>query len=249
MMEVLRINDKLFTLVELIQKVKTKGWSSVVKPWLIQIIVENYAMTNKLVVSDEELQKRFDNFRKWHGLYSTEDTERWLVANGITLEDLEKDLEVQLWSEKIKTSIPRDMVERFFAENKVNMDAVEFSKITVKEQEVAAELLAQLTEDDADFMHLARDYSIDDRAKCGGYVGAVQRGDLNDEIAPQVFGAQVGGVLGPYPTREGFYLIQVNQFKPAVLDEQKEKEIRNILFERFLEDQMKHLQVIWADNL
>lgn len=231
MVEVLRIDDKLFTLEELIQKVKTKGWSSVVKPWLIQTIVENYALANKLLVSDEELQDKFDSFRKWNGLYSVEETERWLVAKGITLEDLEKELEVELWSEKIKTSTPREEVERFFAENKLKMDGVELSKLTVKEQEVAVELLAQLTEDEADFMLLARDYSIDERARFGGYVGVVQRGDLNSEVAPQIFGVQEGDVLGPYSTQEGFYLIQVNKFKPAVLDEQKEKEIRNILFE------------------
>jgi ABC-type dipeptide/oligopeptide/nickel transport system permease subunit len=55
--------------------------------------------------------------------------------NGVSLDIIEKDMEIKVLGEKIKSSIPRETVEKFFAENRAGMDAVELYILTVKEQE------------------------------------------------------------------------------------------------------------------
>ena len=108
------------------------------------------------------------------------------------------------------------------------------------------ELLAQFREDEADFMVLAREYSIDERARSGGYVGMLERLKFRDEMKAAVFGAEPGDVVGPFEIEGGFNLIKVNALYPAMLNEQREKEIRNILFKSFLAEEEKKIQVNWV---
>ena len=174
-MIVLSINGKDISLQKLAHKVRTSGRASVLLPLIEQVVIEEYAAEKNITASDEELQQAFDNFRKSRGLYAAKDTELWMAERGISLDEMEKELEIKILEEKIKDSIPIEAVEKFFAENKANMDAAELYILTVKEQEVAMELLAQIKEEEADFMVLVREYSIDGKAKQGGYIGMVRR--------------------------------------------------------------------------
>lgn len=245
-MKALTINHREIGVQELVQRVKFSGRDTVIKSLVIQTILEQYALENNLVVTEEELQQRFDALRRRRGLFSAAATEQWLKENGITLDDLEKDFEIRVLSEKIRDSSTRETVEKFFAENKANMDTAEISMLTVKEPEVAMELLAQIREDGAEFMVLAGEYSIDERAKYSGYVGIVERQSLVGEVSAAIFQAKAGEVVGPFQTDMGYNLVQVKGLYPAVLDEQKEREIRNILFQRFLGEEEQKARILWA---
>lgn len=247
-MKVLSINGKDISLRQLAQKVRTDGRFSVLLPLIEQVVIEEYAAEKNISASDEELQQAFDNFRKSQGLYAAKDTELWMAERGISLDEMEKELEIKILAEKIRDSIPKEAVQKYFAENKSNMDAAELYIMTVKEQEVAMELLAQLKEEEADFMVLAREYSIDEKAKQGGYIGMVRRPELRADIASAVFGAEPGDVAGPFEGDDGYSLIMVNALYPAGLDENNEKEIRNILYNRFLADAEQKAKLEWAEE-
>src|SRR5205823_2136088 len=70
------------------------------------------AMTDKLVraaatqagvtVSDDELQRVADVFRRRHGLTRADQTKQWLRANGLTLEDFEAGLEQGVLAAKFR---------------------------------------------------------------------------------------------------------------------------------------------------
>lgn len=244
-MKVLTIGEKEVSLEELLTIVKNNGRDTVLKPLIQQAIIEKHAAGNNIVASVEELQERFDVLRRRRGLYTAAETERWMAANSFSLEDLEREAEISVLMEKIRESFPLAAVEKFFAENKANMDGADLSIITVKEQEVGKELLALLREGEGDFMALACEYSIDPRAKSGGYVGVVQRPALQDDLAAEVFGAQPGDVVGPFEVDGGYNLVRVNALYPVVLDVQKEKEIRTLLFQEFLAEQEKSMKVKW----
>ncbi len=227
-MKVLTIGDKEVSLEELLIFVKNNGKDTVVKPLIQQIIIERYAAGNNITVDVEELQERFDVLRMKRGLYTAAETECWMAANSFSLEDLEREAEISLLKEKILASFSRTDVEKFFVENKANMDGADLSVITVKEQEVGKELLALLREGEGDFMTLAREYSMDSLAKAGGYLGVVHRPSLQNDLAATVFGAKPGDVVGPFEVDGGYNLIQVNALIPVVLDGQIETNIRTL---------------------
>ncbi|MFZ5642458.1 MAG: foldase protein PrsA [Bacillota bacterium] len=245
-MKVLSLNERDISLQELIQIIRSKGKTGLILQLVQQAIIEDYSAQNNITATTEELQDWFDTFRKRQGLFSAAETENWMKDNYLTIDDLEKEAEISVLSGKITDSFPKDVVEKYFVENKVNMDAVELYMLTVNEKEVAMELLAQIKEDGMDFMLLAREYSTDERAKLGGYLGTIRRPNLQGNIAAAVFGAKPGDVVGPFETEAGHTLFQVSAIYPAVLDEQKEKEIRNNLFLRLLAEQEQKICINWA---
>jgi len=245
-MRILTINGKEISLEALIQKIKGSGRTSIIKPLVEQVIIEKIAAEKQIKVNVEELQEGFDAFRKSRGFYTTVETQRWMGANFINLDELEKDLENKILAEKIKDSFPWESVEKYFAENKAGMDAADISMLTVKEEEVAMELLTQIKEEEADFMVLAREYSIDEQAKVGGYLGTIQRFSLKDHLRAAIFGAEPGDVVGPFEMEQGYRLIKVNAIYSAVLDEQKEKEIRNILFQNLIAEEQQKVEIDWV---
>lgn len=245
-MKVLSVNDREITLEELVRRLKTTGWETVLKPLQHETILTGYAREKMITVTAEELQSRFDAFRRRNRLFSAADTESWLQEKGLTLEDVEREMEVSIIAAKVREAIPRETVEKYFAENKVGLDAVEIGLLTVAEEEVAREILAQIREDEADFMVLAREYSNDERAKQGGYAGLVTRTVLPEEASAAVFGAAEGEVVGPFELEAGYSLIRVIAQHPAVLDDRRESEIRDILFRNFLAEQEKKTRIEWA---
>lgn len=243
--KVLSVNDREITLEELVRRLKTTGWETVLKPLLHETILSGYAREKMITVNDEEMQGRFDAFRRRNKLFTAADTEKWLKANGLTLEDVEGEMEQNIIALKVRDSFPREAAEKYFAENKVNMDAVEIGLLTVSEEGVAREILAQIREEEADFMVLAREYSVEGNAKQGGYVGPVTRSGLPEEASAAAFGAAEGEVVGPFEMEAGYSLILVIAQQPAVLDERRESEIRNILFQDFLAEQENKVKIQW----
>jgi hypothetical protein len=74
-------------------------------PWYTPII--NEIMIRKVAkregvadVTDAELQRGADEIRAALGLYSVAETEAWLTAQGITLDDFERGVETNLLAEK-----------------------------------------------------------------------------------------------------------------------------------------------------
>ncbi|MCC7571506.1 peptidylprolyl isomerase [Candidatus Micrarchaeota archaeon] len=243
--KVLSVNNREITLEELVRRLKTAGWETVLKPLLYETILTGYAREKMITVTAEELQNKFDAFRRRNGLFSAADTAKWLQEKGLTLEDVEGEIEVNIIAAKAREAIPREAVEKYFAENKVGIDAVEIGLLTVAEEEVAREILAQIREDEADFMVLAREYSNDERAKQGGYVGLVSRTGLPEAVSAAVFGAAEGEVVGPFELEAGYSLIRVIGQHPAILDDRRESEIRSVLFQNFLAEQESKAKISW----
>ncbi len=244
-MKVVSVNNREITLEELVQRLKTAGREAIIKPLMYETILTDYAREKLITVSDEELQGRFDAFRRSKKLFATDETEKWLEAKGLTLEEVEREMEQNIIAEKVRESFPKEAVEKYFAENRVNMDAVEIGLLTVAEEGVAREILAQIREEEADFMALAREYSVEENAKQGGYVGPVTRTGLPEEASAAAFGAAEGQVVGPFEMEAGYSLILIIAQHPAVLDDRRESEIRNALFQNFLAEQESKAKIEW----
>lgn len=83
------------------------------KPALHEVITRKVAARiaseKGIKVTAKELQKAADAFRVTEGLHKVGDTNRWLKANGITLEALEEHLEANILVSKLKDVIEKDV--------------------------------------------------------------------------------------------------------------------------------------------
>ena len=110
----------------------------------------------------------------------------------------------------------------------------------VADENLANEIVMQVTEDGEDFHRLAREHSIDEQTKCGGgYVGMVSRSMLAPEAAAKVFNAEPGDLVGPFEKEGMSQLILVEEVNRAELDEEIKDAIKERIFNEWLAEILK----------
>jgi parvulin-like peptidyl-prolyl isomerase len=89
-------------------------------------------------------------------------------------------------------------------------ESVRVRHILLGSEEDAASALTVLTERDVDFAELAAEFSLDQMtAATGGDLGFIARGTLPPAFEEAAFAAEVGEVVGPIETQQGFHVIEV----------------------------------------
>ncbi|WP_276354599.1 peptidylprolyl isomerase [Cohnella caldifontis] len=199
------------------------------------VLIEQLAADRGAACTFDELQQGVNRYRKELGLYSSEETKRWLDDNGLSLEDLADAVKPRILREKLVAGIPSDRVKAYFAGHRRQFDAARLSRIVASDAGTARELKFRLREG-ADFGLLAREFSIEEETRYAyGYVGIVGRTEMSPEESSAVFGAADGDIVGVLTTPRGYELIRIERILRAVMDDKTENRIRSLLFEEMLE--------------
>ena len=185
-------------------------------------------------ISEEELQKFADHFRTVQGLFSGEETQRFLNQYGLTEDDFEEFCEHTLLISAVKDRLAGEKkIQEYFFHNQREFDKARISILRVNDEALAKELIIQVVDDGEDFHKLARIHSVDEGTKyAGGYAGEIPRKQLPQDIAAKVFSAKAGDVVGPFKSENQFELVLVEDLSKAELTE----EMKEVIKERFVED-------------
>lgn len=178
-----------------------------------------------LEVSDDQLQRFADNFRSLKGFDSAQEMLEFLESSGLSEDDFEAFCEASLLMADLKEHMADEKkVEKYFINNRSDFDFARISVIVIAEENLANEIIMQVTEDGEDFHALAREHSLDETTKYScGYVGIVSRKMLAPEISAKVFNADAGDLLGPFQKDDHHQLIWVEEvIKPELTDHIKE---------------------------
>ena len=186
-----------------------------------------------ITVSDEELQDFADNFRSLQGLHSAGDMNTFLEKSGLSVDDFEAYCEGAILSNHLKEHFAGEkQIEEYFVNNRSDFDLVRISSITVKEENLAQEIIMQVEEDEEDFHVLARKHSLEDSKYAGGYIGFVSRKMLPPDITAKLFNASQGDLTGPFQQDEYFRLFYIEEvFKSQLNDAVREAIQENIFSE------------------
>lgn len=240
----LEVNGEEISLYDVLLRAKESGKLEFIREAINAAIIRQEAAPRGIEVSDEELQSAADEFRAAHDLYDAAATDAWLAARRLTFEDWESLIEEKVLKEKLRGAITADKIEQHFAVNKLAFDAAEISRLVVRDEDVARELRAQITEDDADFHSLARSYSIDASTRlAGGYTGKLKRADMEAAVESAVFGAQPGKVVGPFKLEDGWHLIRIEALHRAELDEVLRETIKAQVFAEWFEERLQKAKI------
>jgi len=183
-------------------------------------LVFQIAQREKIKIPQNELQKGIDQWRYKNRLESVEDTENYLSQRNITFTDMAREIEDQMLEERLKAQITTEAIQTHFASQKLASERREICWILVNEQDIAEEIAMQIKDGGRDFHTLARQCSLDERTRpASGYLGHQSRRDLPADVAPLLFAAEVGEVIGPIKVETGYALYYIQQHCPAVLDE------------------------------
>jgi len=188
-------------------------------------------------VTEQEIQERADQFRRVRGLHRAADTNKFLDAMRVSLDEFEAFITDNLYQEKMMAQVCSDQaVQSYFKLHSPKFDSIEVSHMVLDAEGKAKEMLSVLADDPDSFEEMAREHSLADTREHGGQIGKVLRGSLRTDVEAKVFNAAVGDLLGPFTSgdRSVFEIFRVNARHPARLDEDTRTEVRRLLREEWL---------------
>ena len=238
MATLVKIDGKAIDLVEFVRILKLTGqFEALLEQFVRDRLAVLGARKAGIKVSEAEIQERADQFRRVRGLHRASDTNKYLDAMRVSLEEFEAFITDSLYQEKMLRKVCGEQaIEGYFKLNSPKFDSIEISHIVLDSEAKAREMIAVLRDDPGMFDELAREHSIADTRERGGLIGKVLRGSLRSDVEAKVFNASAGDLLGPFVSadRTAFEIFRVNAKHPARLDDDTTTEVRRLLSEEWL---------------
>ncbi len=207
-------------------------------------LVRQLAVREGVRTTPEDVHGEVDRWRYEHRLERVEDAETWLAQRGITLQDVAADAELRLLERLLSDKVTEGKIEPYFAQHTLDFDEAEVCWIFQRNGGVIEEIALQAREDGADFCAMAREFSQDDRTRpAGGFMGRIRRTQLPKGIAARLFAATPGDIFGPEKASGGFALYMLQQNHPATLDDRVTSEIRDTLFNQWLQTELQRSDI------
>jgi peptidylprolyl isomerase len=235
---IVRIDDEVITTDDFIRTLKLSGqFEGLVEQMVRDKLTARAAKQLGLPVSPEQIQDRADAFRRVLGLHRAADTNHYLDALGVSLDEFEAYITDTLYQETMMEQVCSEAaVQQYFKLNSPRFDSVEISHIVLDADGAAREMMSVLQDEPEAFAEMVREHSIaDDRAQAGR-IGKVLRGALKGDVEARVFNAREGELLGPFAAPEGGFheIFRVDARHPATLDADTSAEVRRLLREAWL---------------
>jgi parvulin-like peptidyl-prolyl isomerase len=238
MTSIVKIDGDAIGVAELMQTLKLTGqYEGLIEQFVRDKLTVRGAKKQGIRVSEEEIQERADQFRRVRGLHRSSDTNKYLDAMRVSLDEFEAFIVDSLYQEKVMQKVCSDQaVQAYFKMNSPRFDSIEVSHIVLDSEGKAKEMISVLRDDPDSFDEMAREHSIADTREHGGLIGKVLRGSLRNDVEAKVFNAAVGELLGPFASadRSVFEIFRVNKKHPAKLDDDTITEVRRLLREDWL---------------
>jgi parvulin-like peptidyl-prolyl isomerase len=238
MTTLVKIDDGAISVDEFLQALKLSGqFEGLIEQIVRDKLTVLAAKKQAIRVTEEEIQERADQFRRVRGLHRASDTNKYLDALRVGLDEFETFLVDSLYQEKMMARVCGDQaVQTYFKLNSPKFDSIEVSHIVVDADGKAKEMMSVLADDPESFDEMAREHSIADTRERGGLIGKVLRGSLRTDVESKVFNAAVGELLGPFASADKtvYEIFRVDAKHPARLDGETATEVKRLLREEWL---------------
>ena len=240
----LSIDSVTLSLEQSLDYLRTAGkLSTVVLEVAQQYLLENEIKDLEIPEPEAEIIEQFIlEFRLQQQLTTPESFQKWLLTNGINYAGFKQQVSFRIKQENLKEKVTELKVQKYFVQNKENLDRVVLSRIVVQHPEIAQDLKPQL-EQGADFAQLAKQYSTVDDAVVGGVMGPVIRAQMPEMVREATENAQVGQIIGPLKIDGRYCVLKVEQLLPALLEGALKRDLENLMFEEWLKEKLQNMNV------
>jgi parvulin-like peptidyl-prolyl isomerase len=207
------------------------------------VVEQELQASEALDIGSEVIEQAVIDFRLARQLIDAESFQEWLANEGINYVAFRKKMASNLKLEQLKSQVTEPNLQEYFIKRKLYLDRVVLSRLVVVEEVLAEELKSQILEDNVKFESLVQEYSVAEDRIVNGMMGAISRGALPDELRMAIDLAKPGAFIGPLNIEELWYLVRVEKLLPASLDETLKQELEDELFEQWLEEKIKSIDV------
>jgi parvulin-like peptidyl-prolyl isomerase len=184
MTTIVKIDGDAIDLAEFVRILKLTGqFEALLEQFVRDRLAALGARKSGMQVSEAEIQERADQFRRVRGLHRASDTNKYLNAMRISLEEFEAFITDSLYQEKMMRKVCSEQAAQgYFKLNSPKFDSIEVSHIVLDSEAKAKEMIAVLGEDPDSFEEMAREHSIADTREQGGLIGKLLRGSLRTDV-------------------------------------------------------------------
>jgi hypothetical protein len=187
-------------------------------------------------VSEYELQRGADELRRRHGLLTAERTLSWLRHHGLRIEDLEERIEFQIQQRKLRDLVADPEVNAWFTAHQQEYRSLELTFVALREPAAAEALRARLEEEGLTFSEAVA-AQIGSVAEACLQPRRYELRHLEPALAEALERAEAKELVGPFRLRGLSFLLHVEQALEPRLDRRAREEIKDLLFERWLDEE------------
>ena len=208
-----------------------------------------------LKVSDEEVDKRIGELVKQYYKGDRKKFEEELNKQGVSQEQLNKEIQMQLFQKKIYDKVTADVkvsdaeISKYYRENKeqyTNAATRTVRHILVKNRALADRLLAQLR-GGANFAALAKKHSTDPGSKKQGGKLDLAQGQTVPAFDKVAFQLKKGQISEPVKTQFGWHIIRAENAVKAA-DTQTLAEVKDSIREILLQGKKTEEGQKWTED-
>jgi putative peptide maturation system protein len=246
--DLVRVNNVVLDVAQAVSYLDTIwGETRIIDRMVNTCLIQEALEKDPIELSDAELQRAMDGFRRARRLYTVEETQRWMERHGMSHTQFEGYVADEALVAKLRDRVTADQVEPFFAARHADFDTARIAQITFADETTARRLYDRIRDGELDFYAAAQDHFTTAGAHTASspdLFAAVQRGQAPEWMAP-VFAAAADQLLGPLDTGEGYALVRVLSVSTARLDEPTRHAIKKILFENWLAERRQAARIEW----
>ncbi len=184
-----------------------------------ETLILQYAKSNNITVTDDEISKREDDLK---ANFPSGSWDEMLKARGLSEDDVKQALREQIILDKAlekRVTISPAQVKAYYDKNHAAFDKPEQIKarhILVKDLPTADKVEAALKAGQP-FDAVAKQYSTDPGSKDkGGELGFFRRGQMVPAFDKVAFSMKPGQISAPVKSPFGYHIIQVEAVQPGV---------------------------------
>ena len=228
----------------------------------MQYLVQRVQFSQKaedldIEVTEKQVDARLKQIKKQYFSGDQKKYEKQLKEQGLTEEQVRRDLRGQLISEKIFAKVTGDVkvtdqqIEQFYEEKKATQysqpESRDVRHILVKTKAKADDLEAQL-KDGADFGELAKKFSEDTGSKADGGKLTISKGQTVAPFDKVAFELKKNAISQPVKTEFGYHIIQaLSDKKPATVTPLKE--VKESIRQQLAQTKKNEAMTKWVEDL
>jgi putative peptide maturation system protein len=207
-------------------------------------IVREALERDPVTVSDADMQRALDGFRRVHRLVKAADMRRWMAERGLTQEKLEGLVAEMAQLAALRGRVTAGRVEEYFAAHRADFDAASVAQFAVPDAEQAQRIVDEIRAGTVDFYSAAERSFLDGGPTAGDLFATVRRGKVSAELAAAL-DAEPGDVVGPLRRGDAHVIVRVLSKTPARLDGPARAAVQDALFEAWLEERRAAAAIEW----
>lgn len=206
------------------------------------VIYQEIQQREDLKIGSGELEQAAIDYRIKKKLIEPEEFQKWLAKEGLNYLTFQNRIVLSLKLKKLKQKIAAPNLEKYFTKHKRSLDRIELSCLIFKEKELAQQCKERILASQTNFDRAVEDFVGNEGTTA--IRGQVLRQKLPAELRDLIDKATSGELVGPQAIENSWCLFQVEQFLPALLEEEGVKqEIEERLFAEWLADRVARIEI------